>query len=660
MDTLEYVFPEKWFNVESYQKGLIPLWNPYIACGTPHVANFQSAAFYPLFWIWNFTGLTHWFFVVALAHGILATLGFYFWLRSLKVGSNLATFCAWSWGGSAYLVLLWGFPTHLASLAWIPWIFWATHKVAEERSRANWFMLCAFWVFQILAGYPIFTFYLAIFWTFYWSFEPKGRKKTVPLLSAFGLALACTCCQWLPFVDLLGYMHREIAGSSVYQLKWTELLTLFSPDILGIPGTASYRGDYGNFIFGNFYLGIVPLMILIGAFWQGGIRSDLWRKGLVLFILLPLGAHFFLWRIFPERWLDHLEISKTSFLFPFCALTAAALWANETMKNKSRSKWMRTYGWIVAAVWILDIALVPFRIVHSVPDPYQDANVKKSVERVKELAGDGRILSVRDEEAVYSSSVTDYAGSFRETAERMTQNTNVVWGVPSAQAHLTTVVDGYQNLATYIRQGYPYDGRVLDAAGVRLLIADKILPGFKYGVHEPQKEWQLIRNAGAMPGEWLVDKGTVVEDRAHSFGQLLAPKAFLEEECWLDEDGSGKVMDLAPVFHMTHSQAGSFCSFQYHIPIGHSRFFVLDQTFTPGWHAWVDGHPEPVFRANGLWMAVAVQPGSAHEVQFQFTPTSFRLGLFLSLIALASLFFFGSVTLQIPVVRQAYLSKTKG
>jgi hypothetical protein len=30
MDTLEYVFPEKWVNVESFQAGQIALWNPWI------------------------------------------------------------------------------------------------------------------------------------------------------------------------------------------------------------------------------------------------------------------------------------------------------------------------------------------------------------------------------------------------------------------------------------------------------------------------------------------------------------------------------------------------------------------------------------------------------------------------------------------------------
>src|ERR1041384_3043581 len=84
-DTLEYVYPEKWFNVEAFRQGRIPLWNPWIACGTPHVANWQSAFFYPFFWVWNWTGLARGFSAVALSHGLLAVTGFYFWIRSQKV-----------------------------------------------------------------------------------------------------------------------------------------------------------------------------------------------------------------------------------------------------------------------------------------------------------------------------------------------------------------------------------------------------------------------------------------------------------------------------------------------------------------------------------------------------------------------------------------------
>src|SRR3984957_5716574 len=104
MDTLEYAFPEKWVNVESFRAGQIALWNPWIACGVPHLANLQSAVFYPLFWIWNWTGLSDWFFRVALLHGLLAAVCVYLWMKEMGGRDAFAALSAVGFAGSALMV----------------------------------------------------------------------------------------------------------------------------------------------------------------------------------------------------------------------------------------------------------------------------------------------------------------------------------------------------------------------------------------------------------------------------------------------------------------------------------------------------------------------------------------------------------------------------
>jgi hypothetical protein len=640
MDTLEYVFPEKWFNVESFQKGLIPLWNPYIACGTPHVANFQSAAFYPLFWIWNFTGLTHWFFVMVLGHALLAAVGFYFWMRSFKLEKDLAALCAVTFSGSAYLTYLWGFPTHLASLAWIPWIFWGSNRLLERFSINRWLVLALFWALQLLAGYPIFTFYALVFWLIFLitriGFE---RRLWFGFLGAWGLALLLTGCQWLPFIDFLGYMHREAWGSNIYNLKWSEYLTLLRPDVLGIPGTADYRGDYANYIFGNFYLGLVPLFILFCGFWREKGKLNFWQKGLLFWLLFPLGCHFLFWHFLPNTLLDKLEVSKSSFLFVFCSITALGIYLNQNSSKRFKKSWIQRFARVFIVLWILDLVLVPFRIVHPVPDPYQNSEVKNFAEKIKQKAGEGRLVSLRGEDQVYSSAVTDYAGSFRQTAERLTQNTNVVWGIKSAQGHLTTVVDGYQNFTQYLREGFPYDGRVLDAAGVNFILVPKPLSAFKYQTIGQDAGLTLVHNAGAMRMEWETERDKFFGSRAESFGSLLNPKNFLEDESDFDLRPDGQISSLAPTTQCENPVANTPCEFQFALSACASKYFVLDQCFSPGWHAWVDGQPAPILRAEGLWMAVALGATGSHNVSFQYSPLSFRLGLFVTLIALAGFIF---------------------
>ena len=56
---------------------------------------------------------------------------------------------------------------------------------------------------------------------------------------------------------------------------------------------------------------------------------------------------------------------------------------------------------------------------------------------------------------------------------------------------------------------------------------------------------------------------------------------------------------------------------------------VLSDSYYPGWTAQVDGAPSPILRANGLYRAVAI-PAGRHQVVFEYRPSSFRNGAWLS------------------------------
>lgn len=67
---------------------------------------------------------------------------------------------------------------------------------------------------------------------------------------------------------------------------------------------------------------------------------------------------------------------------------------------------------------------------------------------------------------------------------------------------------------------------------------------------------------------------------------------------------------------------------------------VLSDSFYPGWHAKVDGHPVKILRAYSIFRAIPI-PGGSHEVIFRYFPLSFIAGCFISIVTVFVMFLEG-------------------
>ena len=64
-----------------------------------------------------------------------------------------------------------------------------------------------------------------------------------------------------------------------------------------------------------------------------------------------------------------------------------------------------------------------------------------------------------------------------------------------------------------------------------------------------------------------------------------------------------------------------------------SAYLLLNETYYPGWKAFVDNNETKVHRANYNFKAIEVPKGK-HKVSFVFDPVSYKIGAVFSLITL--------------------------
>lgn len=234
------------FGFSELAKGHITLWNPFIFCGAPYFAGFQSALLYPLNWFFLFLPpLFALNFSVAL-HVFLAGLFAYLWLA----GNRLAFFPAlfgsfvYMFGGAFYAHVTPGHLTNLCAMAWIPLVFLSVEKLLESPRLENLLIGAGILALQLLAGHPQYFLYTILFAALYalaLVFSDPSRWKTKILMGlVLGLTvLGVTAIQWLPGWKATGEFGRDISSNfdnlDFFSIHWSSLISAVAPGFISFP-----------------------------------------------------------------------------------------------------------------------------------------------------------------------------------------------------------------------------------------------------------------------------------------------------------------------------------------------------------------------------------------------------------------------------------------
>src|SRR3989344_187482 len=143
-DPVRQQYPWRDLAISLEKKTELPLWNPYNFAGTPLLANFQSAAFYPLnilFFIFSLP--VAWGFLILL-EPLLASIFFYLYLENIKLNKMSIFFGAVAFGFSGFSMawLEWGTVMHTA--LWLPLLLLSIDKITKSKKYFLWTIVFIF------------------------------------------------------------------------------------------------------------------------------------------------------------------------------------------------------------------------------------------------------------------------------------------------------------------------------------------------------------------------------------------------------------------------------------------------------------------------------------------------------------------------------------
>jgi hypothetical protein len=303
-DSLSQYYPWRLYAARILHQGQIPLWNPYQFSGTPFVANLQSAVFYPLnmpFWIFD---VRYAFGISAALHTLLAAFGTYFLAQRWKLSRPASLLAAIGFAFCGYLASWFVLPTLADTACWLPLLILLLEVTADAPDGKCWSRLallslalaCA-----VLAGHVQIFLYIVAALILRALFFTKPFRALGLLILAGIWSFALAALQILPTLELAKLGHRAGGAGTVEAwnqfiapraLQWSDLPSLFVPQwpFLSFNENFAYTGI------------IICLLAIIGIVMvikrrsrQGGFAAALAVFGLLYALATPLAEVIFLY-----------------------------------------------------------------------------------------------------------------------------------------------------------------------------------------------------------------------------------------------------------------------------------------------------------------------------------------------------------------------------
>ena len=630
-DVVNQIIPWKTFTISEWQQGRVPLWNPYNFSGTPHAANWQSAVFYPLqfvFWLTDFK--TAWSIFVLL-QPLLAGFFTYLFARRLKLSFLASLLSAVSFAFSGFMTtwLEWGTLGH--ALLWLPAALWAV-----EKSKA--IAVILFLSLSLLAGHLQTSLYVIILTAAYFYFRHRQLKLAL-IISIIPFLLIAF--QFFPSLELYFNSFRSqenaLGWFQSFRIPFSSLITWFAPDFFGHPVTRN-SFTHHSYVEMTGYIGLIPLLLALLTL---SIKSKSpYLKFFWWTIIVSLGLSLQTPLANLLTWL-HLPVFSSSspariialISFSLSILAGFGLDYLPKVNKTTLKKFLIFITGLFAAFWLATVILHLPVSQRNLIIPTAIFTLFALLTLLRHrlflvscflfLVTLGDLFRFHHKFTPYTLPKLWYPQMKFITYLQQNQRFNRSFGIFDGQLNLPFKVYSAEGYDTLFPQTYGQllqldtSGRVSSAAIPKNSLQTMPLLnqlGVKYvvqGVIHGAAPWEL--QLWNYPDQFTLD----YEDERYQVhtNQLAQPRAYLVN------GGTAEVTAYAPQKIVIAVDSPT------------DNTLILSDNYYPGWQATLDDQPVSISRTNPSFRGISI-PSGQHTITMAYQPLSLTLGLATSIISL--------------------------
>lgn len=274
-DAVDTGYPMKYYATEMIKKGIFPLWDTSILCGTPFWANSEAALFNPFYILFYLLSLPEAFGYISMIEMLLSGLFMYFFMRAIKLMPFGALIAGITYMFNTFFIIWMWHLNFIAVAMWLPLILLFIEKFLQNGKLIHSIFAGIFLGIQFLCGFLQISLYILIGTLIYAlirviQLKPKSKSIFIYLAGmflvfviGFGLGMA----QLIPVFEIVNLSQRieYPYGFDLFDLPAVlQLITFIFPDIYGNPLDYNYWG-VPNYAELCGYLGILPVILCLVA-----------------------------------------------------------------------------------------------------------------------------------------------------------------------------------------------------------------------------------------------------------------------------------------------------------------------------------------------------------------------------------------------------------